>query len=301
MKKTAKDIDIVIDLLLEEHKKKMTKSQVVDSNDQVITALLFRAKELKEDLHGFNTTDIVKGTCLAIFAAATDTTTVTLTWALSLLVNNPLILTKAQQELENRVGRNTKVEESDLKDLVYLQAIIKEAMRLYPAAPLLVPHESTEECIVGGYTIPKGTRLLVNIWKIQHDPQIWTDLFEFQPERFLTSKKEIDVKGQQFELLPFGSGRRMCLGMSFGLEAVQFILASIIHGLELQNMSNDHTDMTESPGLTNHKATPLELLVAPRLLPHLYAVCLARPLPPLHLQHPLVCLSSTTASLPQAI
>ncbi|GJX07678.1 cytochrome P450 CYP82D47-like protein [Tanacetum coccineum] len=198
MKRTAKDMDIVIDLLLEEHKKKMAKSQVVDSNDEVfITALLFRAKEqLKEDLHGFNTNEIVKATCLAIFAADTDTTTVTLTWALSLLVNNPLILAKAQRELENRVGRDRKVEESDLKDLVYLQAIIKEAMRLYPAAPLLVPHESTEECIVGGYTIPKGTRLLVNIWKVQHDPQIWTDPFEFQPERFLTSKKEIDVKGQ---------------------------------------------------------------------------------------------------------
>ncbi|KAJ0789784.1 putative cytochrome P450 [Helianthus annuus] len=100
-----------------------------------------------------------------------------------------------------------------MNNMVYLQAIIKETMRLYPAAPLSAPHESTEDCIVGGYTIPKGTCLLVNIWKIQHDPQIWTAPFEFRPERFLTSNKEIDVKGRHFELIPFGSGRRICLGM----------------------------------------------------------------------------------------
>ncbi|KAM0019199.1 putative cytochrome P450 [Helianthus debilis subsp. tardiflorus] len=158
-----------------------------------------------------------------------------------------------------------------MNNLVYLQAIIKETMRLYPAAPLSVPHESLEDCIVGGYTIPKGTRLLVNIWKIHPDPQIWAAPFEFRPERFMTSDKEIDVKGRHFELIPFGSGRRICLGMSFALEAMQLILANIIHGFEFQNPSNDQIDMKESPGLINHKATPLELLVAPRLSSHVYS------------------------------
>ncbi|KAJ0504773.1 putative cytochrome P450 [Helianthus annuus] len=153
----------------------------------------------------------------AIFVAATDTTTVTLTWALALLVNDPLVLKKTQQELENYVGRDRKVEESDMNNLVYLQAIIKETMRLYPPAALSVPHESTEDCI------------------IHHDPQIWTDPFEFRPERFLTTKKEINVKGQHFELIPFGSGRRICPGISFAFEAMQLILASIIHGFEFQN------------------------------------------------------------------
>jgi fraxetin 5-hydroxylase len=196
---------------------------------------------------------------------------VTLTWALALLVKNPLVLKKAQQELKNHVGVDRRVEESDLENLLYIKAIIKETMRLYPAGPLSVPHESIEDCIVGGYSIPKGTRLLVNVWKIQHDPDIWTDPFEFQPERFLTSKKEIDVKGQHFELIPFGSGRRMCLGISFALEALLLILASILHQFQFQNLSNDKIDMSESPGLTNLKATPLELLVAPRLSSHLFA------------------------------
>lgn len=182
------------------------------------------------------------------------------------------MLKKAQEEIEKHVGQNRMVEESDLKNLVYLQAIINETMRLYPSAPLSVPHESTEDCIVGGYTVPKGTRLLVNIWKIQHDPEIWEDPFEFQPERFLTSKKEIDVKGQHFELIPFGCGRRVCLGISFALKAMQMILANVIHAYDFHNPLSDKIDMTESFGLTNHKATPLELFVAPRFLTDFYRV-----------------------------
>nr|KAJ0201824.1 hypothetical protein LSAT_V11C600340830 [Lactuca sativa] len=271
MKKTAKELDVVIEGWLEEHRKKMNSTQHVDEREEeeeaFMSALLSRVKEVKKDLPGFSTDVIVKATCLALLAAATDTTTITLTWGLALLVNNPVVLKKAQEEIEKHVGRDRMVEESDLKNLVYLQAIINETMRLYPAAPLSVPHESTQDCIVGGYTVPKGTRLLVNIWKIQHDPEIWEDPFEFIPERFFTSKKDIDIKGQHFELIPFGSGRRMCLGISFAVNALQLILANIIHGFEFKNPSSEAVDMTESPGLTNLKATPLELLIAPRILP----------------------------------
>ncbi|GKE07536.1 cytochrome P450 CYP82D47-like protein, partial [Tanacetum coccineum] len=155
----------------------------------------------------------------------------TLTWALALLVNNPRVLQNAQQELEKHVGRDREVEDSDLKNLAYIQAIIKETLRLYPVAPLSAPHESTEDCVVGGYTVPKGTVLL---------------------------------------FVPFGSGRRMCVGISFALEALQYILASVIHGFVFQNPSDELIDMTEIPGFTTPKTTPLELLVAPRLSPHLY-------------------------------
>ncbi|KAD4385462.1 hypothetical protein E3N88_25630 [Mikania micrantha] len=105
---------------------------------------------------------------------------------------------------------------------------------------------------------------------IHHDPQIWITPFEFHPDRFLTSNKEVDVKGRHFELIPFGSGRRMCLGMSFALESLQLILASIIHAFEFQNPSNEKINMTESFGLVNHKAGPFELQVAPRLSPRVY-------------------------------
>ncbi|XP_076931534.1 cytochrome P450 CYP82D47-like [Bidens hawaiensis] len=280
MKKTAIEMDDVLSAWLEDQNKKMNSTstqQVHESRHQTVfmAALLSRVKEeINEDLYGLSTDNIVKATSLAIFAGATDTTTATLTWALSLLVDNPLVLKKAQQELEKHVGRERKVEESDMHNLVYLQAIIKETMRLYPVVPLLVPHESIEDCIVGGYTVPKGTRLLLNAWKIHHDPQIWTNPFEFRPERFVTSEKDIDVKGRNFELIPFGSGRRVCLGMSFALESMQLILASIIHEFEFQNPSNEQIDMTESGGLISHKDSPLELLVAPRLSPHVYEVLL---------------------------
>ncbi|KAJ9567150.1 hypothetical protein OSB04_003116 [Centaurea solstitialis] len=275
MKKIAKELDVILEGWLEEHKMKMDYSiQQADheSKDQVFMAtLLSRVKEeLNEDLYGFSAETIVKATCLAILAASIDTIPTTLTWILALLINNPHVLKKAQNELEICFGRDGEIRESNLKNLVYLEAIIKESMRLYPAAPLLVPHESIEDCIIGGYTVPKGTRLLVNVWKIHHDPEIWSDPFEFQPERFLSSKREIDVRGQHFELIPFGSGRRMCIGSSLALEAMQLILASIIHGFEFRNPSNEQKiDMTEICGLVNRKAIPLELLVIPRHLPGL--------------------------------
>ncbi|KAF3618160.1 Cytochrome 82C4 [Capsicum annuum] len=127
-------------------------------------------------------------------AGGTHTTIVTLTWTLSLLLNNYQSLKRAQDELDTHVGKNGRVQESDIKNLIYLQAIAKESLRLYSPGPILLPHESIEDCVVSGYDIPKGTRLLVNIWKFQRDPKIWSNLHDFKPERFLTTNK--DVEGQ---------------------------------------------------------------------------------------------------------
>uniref|UniRef100_A0A1S4DG36 Cytochrome P450 82A4-like n=2 Tax=Nicotiana TaxID=4085 RepID=A0A1S4DG36_TOBAC len=206
----------------------------------------------------------------ALLSAGTDTTIVTLTWTLSLLLNNYQALQKAQDELDVHVGKNRCVQDSDIKNLVYLQAVVKEALRLYSAAPLSVPHESMEDCTISGYDIPKGTRLLVNIWKIHSDPDLWPNPHEFLPERFLTTHKDVDVRGTHFELIPFGSGRRMCPGISFALQAVPFVLAGLLQGFELKRPSNEPIDMSESFGLTILKASPLEILLAPRLAPNLY-------------------------------
>ncbi|PHT51149.1 Cytochrome 82C4 [Capsicum baccatum] len=117
------------------------------------------------------------------------TTLVTLTWTLSLLLNNDQSLKRAQDELDTHVGKNRRVQESDIKNLVYLQAIVKESLRLYSPVPLMLPHESIEDCVVSGYDIPKWTRLLVNISKFHRDPKIWPNPHEFKPERFLTTHK----------------------------------------------------------------------------------------------------------------
>lgn len=201
---------------------------------------------------------------------ATDTVTTTLIWALSSLLNNRGVLKKAREELDLHVGRNRKVEEEDMKNLPYLNVIIKETLRLHPAGLLLGPHESMEDCTVAGYHIPTGTTLLANLWKIHRDPSIWSNPDEFKPERFLTTHEDVDVKGHHFELLPFGSGRRICPGISLALQFVQFTLANLIHGFEFESMSDESIDMTKSIGLTNFKATPLEILVTPRLSYDLY-------------------------------
>ena len=207
----------------------------------------------------------------ALILAATDTTTVTLTWALSLLLNNREALKKAKQELDIQVGRERQVKESDVKNLEYLQAILKETMRLYPAAPLLVPHESLEDCTLAGYNIPIGTRLLVNVPKLHRDLSVWVNPIEFRPERFLTTHKDADVKGQHFELIPFGSGRRMCPGILFALQVTQLTLATLLHTFEIATPSNEPVDMTEKVGLTNLKATPLEVSLTPCLAAQAYA------------------------------
>ena len=204
--------------------------------------------------------------------AGSDTTQVTLTWALSLLLNHPHAMKKVQAELDIQVGKDRAVDESDIKNLVYLQAVIKETLRHYPAGPIIRLHAAMEDCtLAAGYKIPAGTEIMVNIWKIHHDERVWSNPEEFQPERFMTSRhKDTDLRGQDFELLPFGSGRRSCPGILLALKVVHFVLASLLHSFEVAKPSDEDVDMTESVGLTNLKATPLQILLRPRLNAELY-------------------------------
>ncbi|MBA0869411.1 hypothetical protein Goshw_027797 [Gossypium schwendimanii] len=218
------------------------------------------------DVEEHHADTINKATCLGLVLAAEDTTSITLTWVLSLLLNNRDKLSKVQQELNVHVGKDKLlVTESDTKNLVYLQSIIKETLRLYPPAPLSVIHEAMEDCTVNGYHVSAGTWLIMNLYKIHHDPLIWANPFEFQPERFMTTHKDIDVRGQNFELVPFGSGRRMCPGVSFALQVLHFTLANVLHWFEFETPSNEAVDMSEALGITSSKATPLEVHITPRL------------------------------------
>ncbi|KAJ7950313.1 putative Cytochrome P450 [Quillaja saponaria] len=263
MKKTAREVDQVLDVWLEEHKQKRNNVKGHEHNDfmDMLLTLLDDAEGLQSSTYDADT--IIKSNCLGLILGGTDTTTVTLTWALSLLLNNRQVVKKAQNELDIHVGRARLVQESDTKNLAYLQAILKETMRLYPAAPLAVPHESNEDCTVGGYHVPTGTRLIVNLAKIHRDPRVWADPLEFRPERFLTTHKGVDVRGLDFELIPFGSGRRMCPGISFALQVMELTLANLLHGFDIATPSDETVDMTEVSGLTNLKATPLEVILTP--------------------------------------
>ncbi|KAL7264649.1 hypothetical protein ACSBR1_002584 [Camellia fascicularis] len=211
----------------------------------------------------------------SLIQGGSDTTTTTLTWAVSLLLNHPTALKTAQQEIDMYVGHEKVrwVDESDTKKLVYLQAILKETLRLYPPGPLSIPRESIQDCHVSGYYVPKGTRLIVNIWKLHHDPCLSTDPNEFRPERFLTWQAKANLRGQQFEFLPFGAGRRSCPGNTLAYQTLHLILARLLQGFNLTILpGNGKVDMSEGLGLTLPKATPLEVLVIPRLPMLLYFV-----------------------------
>ncbi|KAI3776926.1 hypothetical protein L1987_46717 [Smallanthus sonchifolius] len=208
---------------------------------------------------------IIKATCMTLIAGSADTTSVMLTWALSLLLNNRDTLRKAQEELDTHVGKGRQVNESDLINLVYLEAVVKEVLRLYPAAFLGGPRAFSEDCKIAGYHVPIGTWLFINMWKLHRDPNIWSDPSEFKPERFLTpNHKEVDVKGADFELIPFGAGRRSCPGTRLALQMLHIVLATLLQNFEMSSPNGAPVDMTASVGLTNGKASPLEVLVSPR-------------------------------------
>lgn len=209
------------------------------------------------------------------FIAATDTTILTTEWAISELFREPSIVKKALEELDAVVGCNRLVQESDLPHLKYIQCICKETFRLHPPVPLLLPHESIQACKASGYDIPAKSRMLVNLYAIGRDPNTWDDPLKFLPERFMEGNKysHIDSHGQDFELLPFGSGRRMCPGMHMGNLIVQFTVANVLHAFDWSlpdQMNPKDLDMSEANGITVSKAVPLRAMAKPRLSPTLY-------------------------------
>ncbi|XP_043696219.1 xanthotoxin 5-hydroxylase CYP82C2-like [Telopea speciosissima] len=270
MKKTGKEMDALAESWLQEHQQKRLSGKS-HSDEQDFIDVMLSILEEHAQLHGHDRDSVVKATALNMIIAATDTTAMSLSWLLSLLLNHKKVLTKAQDELDFHVGKDRNVEEKDIDKLVYLQAIIKETLRLYPAGPLLVPHEAMEDCnFSSGFRVRKGTRVLVNAWKIHRDPRVWSNPLEFQPERFLTSHAEVDVRGNNFEFIPFGSGRRSCPGILFALQTMSMTVARLLHGFNLQTPFGQPVDLTEGTGLTLPKQFPLEVLVSPRLPSHLY-------------------------------
>lgn len=169
-------------------------------------------------------------------------------------------MSKLRDELATKIGGET-LTESEIMDLPYLQACIRESMRLHPPIPFLLPHRATQACKVMDYTIPEGTQVIINTWAMARDPSIWDDPTSFQPKRFLESGR--DFKGTDFEFVPFGSGRRMCPGLPMAARKVPLIVASLIHTFDwylpgYKDMSK--LDMDEVYRLALRKKKPLELI-----------------------------------------
>ena len=199
-----------------------------------------------------------------MFAAGTDTTHTVMNWAMTKLLRHPKILEKLQTEARQVAQGKPEITEDDLDKMDYLKAVIKETLRLHTPIPLLVPRESTQHVKLMGYDIPAGTRVMVNAWAIARDPSLWNQPEEFQPERFLNST--IDFRGFNFELIPFGAGRRGCPGTTFAVAVNELALAKLVHKFDFalpDGVEPKDLDMSESTGLTIHRKNPLFAVAIP--------------------------------------
>ncbi|CAI9281602.1 unnamed protein product [Lactuca saligna] len=242
--------------LIEEHLSSQNPKSL-DKEEDFIDILL----RLKEDQSLNLTYAHIKALLMDILVAGTDTSTATVVWAMTALIKNPKVMKKAQEEVREVVGKKGKVDEDDLSKLTYLKAVVKEIFRLYPPVPLLVPRETTKDTILHGYKIKAKTLVFVNVLAIGRDPESWESPEEFLPERFLGSN--IDFKGNDFELIPFGAGRRICPGISMGVVMVDLLLANLVYLFDwgLPNgMKKEDIDFDVNPGITMHKRNDLCLM-----------------------------------------
>ncbi|KAG8384332.1 hypothetical protein BUALT_Bualt04G0107200 [Buddleja alternifolia] len=243
----AKKTDKIMQGLLDEHRRGERQ------NTMVHHLLSLQASQPQ-----YYNDEIIIGLIVALMVAGTDASVITTEWAMSLLLNHPEVLKKARQELDSHVGHDRMVEEQDLSKLRYLHCIILETLRLFPSVPTLVPHESSQNCLIGGYNIPKGTMIIVNAWAIHRDPEVWDAPLTFKPERFENLELETH------KLLPFGMGRRACPGAGLAQKFVGLALGSLIQCFEWERISEEKIDLTEGSAFTLPRAKILEAMCKPR-------------------------------------
>nr|QWK52442.1 cytochrome P450 76C9 [Isatis tinctoria] len=221
------------------------------SNSDVLDALLDLTQGDEAELDNND----IERLLLDMFIAGTDTMSTTLEWAMAELLTNPKTMAKAQAEIKHVIGPNGFVQEP-ITELPYLQAVVKETLRLHPALPLLLPREAETDVEILGYLVPKDAQVLVNVWAIGRDPKVWENPNLFEPERFLG--EEIDVKGRDYKLTPFGAGRRICPGLPLALKTVSLMLVSLLYSFDWK--LPNAVDMDETFGVTLRKTNPLHAI-----------------------------------------
>ncbi|OVA05576.1 Cytochrome P450 [Macleaya cordata] len=197
---------------------------------------------------------------LELLTAGTETTVTTVEWAMTELLRKPEAMKKVRAEIAQVVGHDRKFAETDIEDLHYLRAVIKETLRLHPG-PFLVPRSVLKDTEFMGYWIPKDTQVFINAWGLGRDPSSWDDPVSFKPERFLGSN--IDYYGQNFEFLPFGSGRRICPGHPLAHKMLHLMLGSLLQSFEWfleDGIAPETIDMGEKLGTSLRKATSLKVI-----------------------------------------
>ncbi|MBA0881399.1 hypothetical protein Goshw_020619 [Gossypium schwendimanii] len=222
----------------------------------------FLIRLMKDESNSFRVSEnCVKAMLFDAFIGGIVTTSTTILWAMSELIKNSRVMNKVQAEIRNCIGKKAKVEGKDVSKLKYLKMVVKETFRLHPPVPILPPREAMRGFKVGEFDILPKTRILVNVWAIGRDPNGWENPNEFYPERF--EGRRIDFRGSDFNLLPFGAGRRICPGLDMGATNVEFTLANMLYWFhwELPNdMKREDISMEEEVGLACQRRTPLWLV-----------------------------------------
>lgn len=255
-----------LDTIIQERQE--SKAAGIEEHEDLLDVLLRLQKDM--DSQYPLTTLNIKVVILDLFAAGSETSSTMLHWAMAELMRNPKAMQRAQEEVRRELAGHDKVTEDSLTNLHYLRLVIKETLRLHPAAPLLLPRECGSPCQVLGFDVPQGAMVLVNAWAIGRDPAQWDAPEEFVPERFEEQGGGgggRDFKGTDFEFVPFGAGRRVCPGMTFGLAHIELALAALLFHFDWklpEGMAPEKMDMTEQAGLTTRRQSDLLLVAMPR-------------------------------------
>ncbi|KAF2324307.1 hypothetical protein GH714_012163 [Hevea brasiliensis] len=237
--------------MVEEHRKRLASFDSDETQGGNMIDILLSLQKTDPEFYK----DEMIRSLVVVQLLGTESSVNPMEWAISLLLNHPKVLKKAQAEIDNIVGQERLINETDLARLPYVCAIINETLRMYPPGPLLMPHESSQDCTVGGYRVPRGTMLLVNMWAIQNDPKIWVDPEKFRPERFEDNEGMRDG----FKFLPFGTGRRRCPGDGLAMCVIGLTLGSLIQCFEWEKANEEMVDMREKSGFQLAKDRPLHV------------------------------------------
>ncbi|RCV05136.1 hypothetical protein SETIT_1G058400v2 [Setaria italica] len=257
----------IMDGIIQEHRERAAAAGDGDDEEDFVDVLLRLQKEVDSQFP--LTTENIKTVMLDIFGASTETSATTLDWAMAELLRNPGAMEKAQREVREALavaGHDTVTEDS-LGDLHYLRFVVKETLRLHPPATMLVPRQCQSPCQVLGFDVPAGITVLVNAWAVGRDPDHWDDPERFLPERFERSMK--DFKGADFEFIPFGAGRRICPGMTFGLAHIELALAALLFHFDWAlpgGVAAEELDMTEAFGIATPRRYDLLVVATSRAL-----------------------------------
>ncbi|KAM7502681.1 hypothetical protein LguiB_001585 [Lonicera macranthoides] len=273
LEKLHREIDQILNNIIDDHLKTLASTKMEEEkHHEDLLDILLRLKE-SGNLEFPITSNNMKAVMLVsiylsiyppIYHTGSDTSSVTIEWAISEMIRNPRVMEKAQAELRNVLKGKTIVHECDIEELSYLKLVIKETLRLHPPLPLLLPRLCREQCEIDGYMIPKKTKVIVNSWAIGRDKGSWDDAEIFKPERFDSSA--VDFTGNNMEYIPFGAGRRMCPGMSFGIANVELPLAQLLYHFNWElpdGKKPQDLDMFEAFGAVVRRRNDLYLIATP--------------------------------------